>query len=153
MVSTFTTRFNETVTVGNSYISYRTRVLDCGIINEFHVKGRKVCINSYKQNSQYPTMCVHMDTHENAMALHASMMAHWYNDEDEDEEEVLDEDQDQAQLDEDEDQDQAQLDEDEDLNQDEEQNENDEDYSDMPGLIPINSASPFVPAWFKTMKF
>jgi hypothetical protein len=94
-----------------------------------------------------------MDTHENAMALHASMMAHWYNDEDEDEEEVLDEDQDQAQLDEDEDQDQAQLDEDEDLNQDEEQNENDEDYSDMPGLIPINSASPFVPAWFKTMKF
>ena len=85
MVSTFTTRFNETVTVGNSYISYRTRVLDCGIINEFHVKGRKVCINSYKQNSQYPTMCVHMDTHENAMALHASMMAHWYNDEDEDE--------------------------------------------------------------------
>ena len=139
MVATFITRFNETVTIGSNYISYRTRVLDCGIINEFHVKGRKICINSYKQNNQYPTMCVHMATREDAMELHASMMAHWYDEDEEtdDASSVTDSTATATSPSE----------------VDDDQEELDENYSDMPALVPINNSNSFMPVWFKTMKF
>ena len=157
MVATFTARFNDSVTVTSRYISYRTRVIDGSVIYEFRVKGRKVCINSYKQNGQFPTMCIHMATHDDAMNLYNSMMAHWYPDGDdevdegqaeldgEDEDEA---DEDQAELDEGEDdEDQAELD-DEDQAELEEEEEDDED---MPPLIPVQT--PLYHYWYKTMTF
>jgi len=160
MVATFTARFNDSVTVTSRYISYRTRVIDGSVICEFRVKGRKVCINSYKQNGQFPTMCVHMATHDDAMELYNSMMAHWYPDGDEDGE--ADEEEGQAELDEG----QAELDEDEaeledqdddgegeaELDEDEaDEAELEEDDEDMPPLIPVQT--PLYHYWYKTMAF
>ena len=151
MVATFTARFNDSVTVTSRYISYRTRVIDGSVIYEFRVKGRKVCINSYKQNGQFPTMCIHMATHDDAMKLYNSMMAHWYPDGDDEVDEgqaELDEGEDQAELDEGEDdEDQAELD-DEDQAELEEEEEDDED---MPPLIPVQT--PLYHYWYKTMAF
>ena len=152
MVATFTARFNDSVTVTSRYISYRTRVIDGSVIYEFRVKGRKVCINSYKQNGQFPTMCIHMATHDDAMKLYNSMMAHWYPDGDDEAEEG------EAELDEDEDEDegQAELDEDqagEDQAELEDQDDDDEeeDDEDMPPLIPVQT--PLYHYWYKTMTF
>jgi hypothetical protein len=152
MVATFTARFNDKVTVTSRYISYRTRVIDGSVIYEFRVKGRKVCINSYKQNGQFPTMCVHMATHDDAMELYNSMMALWYpSDEDEgqaDEDEgQADEDEDQAELDE--------VDEDEvdenDVEVEQDQAELEDEDDDMPPLIPVQT--PLYHYWYKTMAF
>ena len=151
MVATFTARFNDSVTVTSRYISYRTRVIDGSVIYEFRVKGRKVCINSYKQNGQFPTMCIHMATHDDAMKLYNSMMAHWYPDGDDEavegqaveDEAELDE-EDEAELDE---EGQAELDEDE----DEAELEEDDDDEDMPPLIPVQT--PLYHYWYKTMAF
>jgi len=158
MVATFTARFNDSVTVTSRYISYRTRVIDGSVIYEFRVKGRKVCINSYKQNGQFPTMCVHMATHDDAMELYNSMMAHWYPSDEDDGQAELEEDDGQAELEEDEGQ--AELDEDEDgevdelddqdqLDQGEDHAELDDD--DMPPLIPVQT--PLYHYWYKTMAF
>jgi len=159
MVATFTARFNDSVTVTSRYISYRTRVIDGSVICEFRVKGRKVCINSYKQNGQFPTMCVHMATHDDAMMLYNSMMAHWYPS---DEDGEADEEEGQAELDEG----QAELDEDEaeledqdddgegeaELDEDEaDEAELEEDDEDMPPLIPVQT--PLYHYWYKTMAF
>jgi hypothetical protein len=161
MVATFTARFNDKVTLTSRYISYRTRVIDGSVIYEFRVKGRKVCINSYKQNGQFPTMCIHMATHDDAMKLYNSMMAHWYPYGDEDEgqadedEDQADEDEDQAELDEDEaelDEDEAELDEDEADEADQAELEQLEDEDDdMPPLIPVQT--PLYHYWYKTMAF
>jgi len=140
MVATFTARFNDSVTVTSRYISYRTRVIDGSVICEFRVKGRKVCINSYKQNSQFPTMCIHMSTHDDAMELYNSMMAHWYPDEDEGQADLEDEVEDEVE-DEDEDEDEGQA----------ELEVDDEDYSDMPPLI--STQTPLYNYWYKTMTF
>lgn len=156
MVATFTARFNDSVTVTSRYISYRTRVIDGSVIYEFRVKGRKVCINSYKQNGQFPTMCVHMATHDDAMELYNSMMAHWYPDGDEDEAEA------EAEADEDENEDEAEVDEGEvevdqdEMDQDQDLDEDDEDQAeldddDMPPLIPVQT--PLYHYWYKTMAF
>jgi len=87
-----------------------------------------------------------MATHDDAMKLYNSMMAHWYPDGDEDEG--------QAELDEDEeDEDQAELDEDEaELDEDEaDEAELEEDDEDMPPLIPVQT--PLYHYWYKTMAF
>jgi len=150
MVATFTARFNDSVTVTSRYISYRTRVIDGSVICEFRVKGRKVCINSYKQNGQFPTMCVHMATHDDAMELYNSMMAHWYPSEEDDGQAELDEDEEdegQAELDED---DEVEVDEDE-VEVDEDQAELEDEDDDMPPLIPVQT--PLYHYWYKTMAF
>ena len=158
MVATFTARFNDSVTVTSRYISYRTRVIDGSVIYEFRVKGRKVCINSYKQNGQFPTMCIHMATHDDAMKLYNSMMAHWYpdgEDEAEEGEAELDDEEgegeaDQAELDDEDDEegeaDQAELD-----HEDEAELEEEDDDEDMPPLIPVQT--PLYHYWYKTMTF
>ena len=155
MVATFTARFNDSVTVTSRYISYRTRVIDGSVIYEFRVKGRKVCINSYKQNGQFPTMCIHMATHDDAMELYNSMMAHWYPDGDdeadegqaeEDEDEAEEGDEDQAELD-----DEGQAGEDEAELEDQDDDDEEEDDEDMPPLIPVQT--PLYHYWYKTMTF
>ena len=155
MVATFTARFNDSVTVTSRYISYRTRVIDGSVIYEFRVKGRKVCINSYKQNGQFPTMCIHMATHDDAMKLYNSMMALWYPDEEEDEAqeeddgEAQEEDDGEGQEDDGEGQEE---DEDEDeADQAELEEEEDDDDEDMPPLIPVQT--PLYHYWYKTMAF
>ena len=150
MVATFTARFNDSVTVTSRYISYRTRVIDGSVIYEFRVKGRKVCINSYKQNGQFPTMCVHMATHDDAMELYNSMMAHWYPS---DEDGEADEEEGQAELDEneeDEDEGEVEVDEDE-VEVDQDQAELEDEDDDMPPLIPVQT--PLYHYWYKTMAF
>lgn len=155
MVATFTARFNDSVTVTSRYISYRTRVIDGSVICEFRVKGRKVCINSYKQNGQFPTMCVHMATHDDAMELYNSMMAHWYPSDEDDGQAELEEDEGQAELDENEededDEGQAELDEEDEVEVDQDQAELEDEDDDMPPLIPVQT--PLYHYWYKTMTF
>lgn len=151
MVATFTARFNDKVTVTSRYISYRTRVIDGSIIYEFRVKGRKVCINSYKQNGQFPTMCIHMATHDDAMKLYNSMMAHWYpSDEDEGQaDEGEDGDGEDGEV-EDGEVDENDVEVDENDVEVDEVHEDDED-DDMPPLIPVQT--PLYHYWYKTMAF
>jgi len=99
-----------------------------------------------------------MATHDDAMKLYNSMMAHWYPDGDEDGGQVeLDEDEedeDQAELDEG----QTELDEDDEVEVDEDEVEVDEDQAelededdDMPPLIPVQT--PLYHYWYKSMAF
>jgi len=46
------------VTITTDYINYRNRSIDKFIINELKVKGKRVFINYYKENKDYPKMCI-----------------------------------------------------------------------------------------------
>jgi hypothetical protein len=91
-----------------------------------------------------------MATHDDAMELYNSMMAHWYPS---DEDGEADEEEGQAELDEneeDEDEGEVEVDEDE-VEVDQDQAELEDEDDDMPPLIPVQT--PLYHYWYKTMAF
>jgi hypothetical protein len=66
------------VEITRSYISYRNRVIDVHLIHTFQVKGRKLLINTYKQNQMIPTMCIALKDKETALEAYKMMMSVMY---------------------------------------------------------------------------
>ena len=51
---------------GDNYILYRNRIIDHRAINTFCVKNKRLLINFYKQNNDFPTMCIIFENKEKA---------------------------------------------------------------------------------------
>ncbi len=54
------------IEITRNYILYRNRLIDSSSIRSFHTKGKRLMINSYKQNTSYPTMLVMFPSKEDA---------------------------------------------------------------------------------------
>lgn len=62
--------YESPLIVEPNFVQYRNRTLNAKSIVTIQVKGKKICINGYKQNQIEPTMCVHFATKEDAEAAH-----------------------------------------------------------------------------------
>lgn len=67
---TATCRYGDEIIVSPRYIEYRNRLIDWTGITEISVRGKKFLINSFKQNTTLPTMCIHMASHDEALHLY-----------------------------------------------------------------------------------
>lgn len=54
------------VEITKNYILYRNRLIDSSSITSIHTKGKRLMINSYRQNTSYPTMLVMFPSKEDA---------------------------------------------------------------------------------------
>lgn len=64
--------------ITRSYLTYRNRTLDVHLIHTFQAKGRKLLVNTYKQNQMIPTMCVFFKDREAAVEAYTVMMSVMY---------------------------------------------------------------------------
>jgi hypothetical protein len=71
--------WGTTVDLTPSYISYRNRLIDVHLINTFQVKGKRLYINTYKQNTSVPTMCIFFETKEKALEAFEIMKSTYYD--------------------------------------------------------------------------
>ncbi len=63
------------VEISRSYVSYRNRIVDIHLIHTFQAKGRKLLINTYRQNQMIPTMCIFFEDKEKAQNAFEQMKA------------------------------------------------------------------------------
>jgi hypothetical protein len=61
------------VEICRSYVSHRNRTVDIHLIHTFQAKGRKLLINTYKQNQMIPTMCIFFEDKEKAQDAYHQM--------------------------------------------------------------------------------
>jgi predicted transcriptional regulator len=54
-------------------VSHRNRTVDMHLIHTFQAKGRKLLINTYKQNQSIPTMCIFFEDKEKALEAYQEM--------------------------------------------------------------------------------
>ena len=81
-MSTFITLYdiwNNPVEITRSYVSYRNRLVDIHLIHTFQAKGRKLLINTYRQNQMIPTMCIFFEDKETAQNAYEQMKAVVYS--------------------------------------------------------------------------
>ncbi len=73
MSTTLYDNWGNPVEITRSYVSYRNRLVDIHLIHTFQAKGRKLLINTYKQNQMIPTMCVFFEDKEKAQNAYEQM--------------------------------------------------------------------------------
>jgi hypothetical protein len=66
------------VEITQSYVSHRNRLIDIHLVHTFHAKGRKLLINTFKQNDHVPTMCIFFDNKEKAEEAYETMKEVYY---------------------------------------------------------------------------
>ena len=66
------------VEITPSYVSHRNRLIDVNLVHTFHAKGRKLLINTFKQNDHVPTMCIFFETKEKAEEAYQVMKGVYY---------------------------------------------------------------------------
>lgn len=66
------------VEITNSYVSHRNRLIDVHQIHTFQTKGKRLYINTYKQNQTVPTMCIFFDNKEKAQEAYQAMKEVYY---------------------------------------------------------------------------
>jgi hypothetical protein len=81
-MDSYSDRYGDTIVVSPNYIRYRNRLIDRMDIMEIRVVGKKFLINSFKQNVLSPTMCIHMESHDEALGFYDEVINQFY-DEDE----------------------------------------------------------------------
>lgn len=69
---------NAPVDVTQNYVCYRNRLIDTSNIVNFHTKGKRLLINSYRQNDSYPTMLVMFSSKEDAKNAFEKMKSIFY---------------------------------------------------------------------------
>jgi hypothetical protein len=75
---THTCAYGDDIIFSPTFIRYRNRLLDFRCVTEVKVKGRKLFINSYKQNKEFPTLCIHFKTTEDAKVVLDDLIDTWY---------------------------------------------------------------------------
>jgi hypothetical protein len=66
------------VEITQTHVSYRNRLIDVHLIHTFQVKGKRLLINSFKQNQSIPTMCIFFETKEKAEEVYGVMKDVYY---------------------------------------------------------------------------
>ena len=72
-MSTIYDFWGNPVEITRSYVAYRNRIVDIHLIHTFQAKGRKLLINTYKQNQMIPTMCIFFKDKEAAAEAYTEM--------------------------------------------------------------------------------
>lgn len=72
-MSTIYDFWGNPVEITSSYVAYRNRIVDIHLIHTFQAKGRKLLINTYKQNQMIPTMCIFFKDKESAAEAYTEM--------------------------------------------------------------------------------
>ena len=70
--------WGNTVEITPSYVSHRNRLIDVYLIHTFQTKGKRLLINTFKQNVTVPTMCVFFDNKEKAEEAYQMMKQVYY---------------------------------------------------------------------------
>ena len=70
--------WGDEVDINRSYIAYRNRLIDVHLIHTFQTKGKRLLINTYKQNVCAPTMCIFFDSKERAQEVLQIMKKTYY---------------------------------------------------------------------------
>jgi hypothetical protein len=78
-MSTVYDNWGNPVEITTSYVAYRNRIIDIHLIHTFQTKGRKLLINTYKQNQMIPTMCIFFEDKEKALDAYESMKSIVYS--------------------------------------------------------------------------
>ena len=65
--------FGTFVEINPQFLCYRNRVIDVSSISTYQTKSRKVTVNTFKQNSSLPTMCIWFKTTDEAKSALATM--------------------------------------------------------------------------------
>lgn len=65
-MATFNDMCKAPLEITKDYILYRNRLIDSSNITSFHTKGKRLMINSYKQNNSHPTMLVMFSSKDDA---------------------------------------------------------------------------------------
>lgn len=70
--------WNNTFEVTPSYVAHRTRLIDVHLIHTFQAKGKRLLINTFKQNEHVPTMCIFFENKEKAQDAYEMMKGVYY---------------------------------------------------------------------------
>jgi hypothetical protein len=65
--------WSNPIEITRSFVSYRNRLVDIHLIHTFQAKGRKLLINTYRQNQMIPTMCIFFKDKETAEDAYEQM--------------------------------------------------------------------------------
>ena len=68
------------VEITGAYVSHRNRLIDVHLIHTFQTKGKRLLINTFKQNEHIPTMCIFFESKENAEQAYQVMKEVYYGD-------------------------------------------------------------------------
>ena len=71
--------WHNVIEITKDYISYRNRLIDIHLIHTFQVKGKRVLINSFKQNQSIPTMCIFFESKEKAEWFYGLLKRTYYD--------------------------------------------------------------------------
>jgi hypothetical protein len=77
-MTTLNDMWGNDVEITQSYVSHRNRLVDVNLIHTFHAKGKKLLINTYKQNDHVPTMCIFFENKEMAEEAYQVMKNTYY---------------------------------------------------------------------------
>lgn len=70
--------WNNDVEITQGYVSHRNRLIDIHLIHTFQTKGKRLLINSFKQNECVPTMCIFFESKEKAEEAYEVMKVVYY---------------------------------------------------------------------------
>jgi hypothetical protein len=73
--------WGNAVEITPSYVAHRNRLIDVHLIHTFQTKGKRLLINTFKQNEAVPTMCIFFDNKEKAQEAYEVMKDVYYGDE------------------------------------------------------------------------
>ena len=70
--------WGNTLELTPSYVAHRNRLIDVHLIGTFQTKGKRLLINTFKQNEAVPTMCIFFDSKEKAQEAYTTMKQVYY---------------------------------------------------------------------------
>jgi hypothetical protein len=70
--------WGHTLEVTPSYVAHRNRLIDVHLIHTFQTKGKRLLINTFKQNEAVPTMCIFFPSKETAEEAYQMMKDVYY---------------------------------------------------------------------------
>lgn len=70
--------WGNTFEVTPSFVAHRNRLIDVHLIGTFQTKGKRLLINTFKQNEAVPTMCIFFDSKEKAQEAYEVMKQVYY---------------------------------------------------------------------------
>jgi hypothetical protein len=77
-MSILTDIWGNNVEVTPSYVAHRNRLIDVHLIHTFQTKGKRLLINTFKQNEHVPTMCIFFESKEKAEEAYQVMKEIYY---------------------------------------------------------------------------
>ncbi len=66
------------VEITQGYVAHRNRLIDVHLIHTFQTKGKRLLINTFKQNECVPTMCIFFESKEKAEEAYEAMKSIYY---------------------------------------------------------------------------